>query len=148
MGILSLAAFFSFFRMRYLQMRPESLGLVEELIFGRDFAAKRLQLAGLRMGYVRGSTVITQDTPATCKNSVFGFCSPATLLGIPIPQSLGLRKTAFFSVAPTVVVAADTAFLFSGKLPPVTVLVLAQFLKTAKCEEEAKSWQGQRKMNR
>jgi hypothetical protein len=50
---------------------------------------------------VKGSTVITQDTPVTCKNSVFGFCRLAILLGISIPQSLGLRKTAFFSVAPT-----------------------------------------------
>ena len=29
----------------------------------------------------------------------------------------------------------------------MTILVKAKIQKTAKCEEEAKSWQGQRKMN-
>ena len=35
-----------------------------------------------------------------------------------------------------------------GKAVPVTILVKATNQKKAKREEEAKSWQGQRKMNR
>ena len=89
-----------------------------------------------------------QDTPVTCKNSVFGFCRLAILLGIPIPQSLGLRKTAFFSVAPTDRSRSGYSLSLFGKAVPMTILVKANIQKTAKCEEEAKSWQGQRKMNR
>jgi hypothetical protein len=70
------------------------------------------------------------------------------LLGISIPQSLGLRKTAFFSVAPTDRSRSGYSLSLFGKAVPVTILVKDKIQKTAKCEEEAKSWQGQRKMNR
>ena len=39
-------------------------------------------------------------------------------------------------MAPTGVVAADAAFPFCGKAAPVTILVKAKILKTAKREEE------------
>ena len=89
-----------------------------------------------------------QDTPATCKNSVSGFCRLPILLGISIPQSLGLGKTAFFSVAPTDRSRSGYSLSLFGKAVLVTILVKDKIQKTAKCEEEAKSWQGQRKMNR
>ena len=59
-------------------------------------------------------------------------------LGITIPQTLGWRKTVFFSVAPTVVVAADGAFTFSGKPRPVTILVSTQIQEKRKTMEVRK----------
>ena len=129
-------------------MRPESLGLVEELIFGRDFCRKTVAIGRPKNGVSEGIDRYNARYACDMQKPVSGFCCPAILLGNPAPQSLGLRKTAFFSVAPTGVVAADAAFPFCGKAAPVTILVKAKILKTAKCEEEAKSWQGQRKMNR
>lgn len=78
----------------------------------------------------------------------FRFLPSGHLVGdfdSPIPR---FEKNGVFLWLLLIVVAADTAFPFLGKAVPVTILVKAKIQKNAKCEEEAKSWQGQRKMNR
>ena len=78
----------------------------------------------------------------------FRFLPSGHLVGdsdSPIPR---VEKNGVFSEAPTDCSRSGYSLSLFRKAVPVTVLVLAQFLKTAKREEEAKSWQGQRKMNR
>ena len=58
----------------------------------------------------------------------------------PIPR--------FFSVASTDRSRSGYSLSLLGKSVPMTILVKATNHKKAKREEEAKSWQGQRKMNR
>ena len=95
-------------------MRPESLELVEELIFGRDFCRKTVAIGRPKNGVSEGIDRYNARYACDMQKLHFRFLPSGHLVGeSPIPR---FEKNGVFLWLLLIVVAADTAFPFWGNL--------------------------------
>ena len=83
-----MAEFFHFFLLRYLQKWTESLGLVEELILGRDFCRKTVAIGRPKNGVSEGIDCYNARYACDMQKLRFRFLLSGHLVGdsdSPIP---------------------------------------------------------------
>ena len=113
-------------------MRPESLGLVEELIFGRDFCRKTVAIGRPKNGVSEGIDCYNARYACDMQKLRFRFLLSGHLVGdfdSPIPR---FGKNGVFLCGSTDRSRSGYSLSLLGKSVPMTILVKAKIQKNCK----------------